>query len=437
MNPPQITVELNEWQRRGPLDTPDLRHLFLADESVRKLACRGNHVWKSDCCELRTGLQIEASSFVGRILLGHIQVTVRPKMHQLRVMQWLRYGFALRQLGLYEQVGFGTEADVFPELIVRQLAAEAGELVARGLRRAYIRFEDELATPRGKIMLERLARQGGVTQATLPCVYNPRSEDSLLNQVLMAGLHIGARVTHDFGLRVTLRRLATILAGSITAIHLHRTILERAERAIDRLNQAYRPALTLIRLLVENEGVSLDAEGGMVQLPGFLFDMNRLFQAVLSRFLRENLPDYTIRDEYRLTDMMAYHPEHNPWHRMAPTPRPDYVVMKGSHVAALLDAKYMDLWGRRDVGRDVLYQLAMYALSQPTGTASTILYPTADLAAKEARIDIFEPAHGAKRAQVIARPVLLDQLNGLLGDSTGSAAIERASFARWLAFGAA
>jgi 5-methylcytosine-specific restriction enzyme subunit McrC len=205
---------------------------------------------------------------------------------------------------------------------------------------------------------------------------------------------------------------------------------------MNRLTSAYEPALTLIEMLVQARGITFENDEPSVSLPGLLFDMNQLFQAVLSRFLRENLADFTVRDEYRLKGMLTYHPQRNPWHGTAPTPRPDYAVTRGARVVALLDAKYMDLWERRGIGRDVLYQLAIYALSQPADTTATILYPAGDPAATDVQVDINDPVFGKSRAHVMARPVRLDVLETLLTETTAPGAVrERAAYARWLVFG--
>src|SRR6266480_2876418 len=70
--------------------------------------------------------------------------------------------------------------DITQRLI--QLLSEVSELLLRGLHRRYVRREEVLTSPRGRISLQTIARQGGIVQASLPCIHHPRLEDCLINQ---------------------------------------------------------------------------------------------------------------------------------------------------------------------------------------------------------------------------------------------------------------
>ncbi|MBK7402850.1 MAG: hypothetical protein IPJ34_43150 [Myxococcales bacterium] len=380
--------------------------------------------------ELREGLEVEAGAHVGRIQLDDVAISIEPKVGTDELLSLFRYAYSLRDLRRFDSVAFST-GSLLQDLLADQLLAEATNLWRYGLARRYVDRRELLATPRGRLDMLALARRWPVTDARLPCHYAERSTDHLLNRVLRAGLELAAKVVQDDLLRLTLRRTARNLADEIGALTLDSRALGLAEGRIDRQTTAYVPALRLIELLLAGQAVSLEGEEAIV-LPGFLFDMNRFFQALLGKFLTENLAGFEVHLEHSLTDMMRYVPGLNPRRRQSPCPRPDVMVTQDSQLVAILDAKYRDLW-ERSLPREMLYQLAMYALSQTEPATATILYPTTREEATDAAIEIRDPLSRATRGRVVLRPVLLQELVGVLdGDDTAA----RRRLARRLVFGA-
>jgi 5-methylcytosine-specific restriction enzyme subunit McrC len=146
--------------------------------------------------------------------------------------------------------------------------------------------------------------------------------------------------------------------------------------------------------------------------------MNRFFQTLLGRFMTQYLPDHHVAEQASIHGLFEYDAKQNPRRRRSPTPRPDYVIRTPDGRVLLLDAKYRDLW-EQELPREMLYQLALYALSQKPVGRSTILYPTLAPKAADAVINVSEPSSGSRRAEVVLRPVDLNLLSELLGTQPG------------------
>ncbi len=78
----------------------------------------------------------------------------------------------------------------------------------------------------------------------------------------------------------------------------------------------------------------------------------------------------------------------------------------------------------------------MYALSQDTCNSATILYPTVQRDAQEAKIEVRIPTHAQGRAYVVLRPINLLELEKLISDSRKkNNERERTNFAKQLVYG--
>lgn len=432
MSPQELV--LPEWRTAKPAKHAVLQGLSLEGyEGARELATwldrkQMLHVGPGD-----GGLAVRTRAFVGSVTVGPLRITITPKVGGSLLIKLLRYAYRLRNLGLYEQHQGATAAEHFQDLLLHQLAEEAEELFLRGLHRRYKEQRQSLPVPRGRIHFGRMAAGEGLLTAALPCRFHDRDEDCLPNRVLLAGLHLGGRLACDEDLAARLRQLARHLGDSISEFGLDRATVVRLRRERSRLLSAYDAALALIQLLVEGAGATV-ASQREARLPGFLFDMNRFFERLLERFLTENLPDAEVLTQEPLRGLFAYDKAAG---RRAPRPRPDFVVRCHGRHPAVLDAKYRDLW-EEPLPREMLYQLALYALGQPHQKESAILYPTVDEDAIERRIFIKDPQTGRPVGSVALRPVRLGQLAELLARSSpDSEGGELQAFARQLAFGPA
>ena len=427
------SISLSEWQTKSPDNCPDLTGYFLEESrDCIRVASSLNQSRLLELVELKRGLRIKANSHVGRIRVGNLRITILPKINSTSLLRLLRYAYGFRKLELISDSKHLVDDCGFEDLLIAQLNAEARELLSRGLHRSYVQHNARLASPRGRIDVNRLANDCGVMTASLPCQHHPRIEDTHINQVLLAGLKLAGSIASLIDLRRESRKLASMLEEQVSALNLDNHAMIQTERMMNRLTAAYGSSISIIQLLLESQGIVFEGETTTSKLPGFLFDMNMFFQALLCRFLKENLEGYDVRDEHGLKGMMRYSREFNPLKRRSPTPRPDFAILRNGKLLGILDAKYRDLWEKK-LPRDMLYQLVVYAVSQVSNPKSTIIYPTLNSAAREQRIVVNDPIQGGQIGQVSLKPINLNDFSDLVTNDARKN--DRVEWAQRLAFG--
>jgi 5-methylcytosine-specific restriction enzyme subunit McrC len=415
---PALVVSLTEWDQTGPAKDPRLKGISLVNNiSAQRMvqALRG----RVDIREGYQGLEIGSTSFVGRVDVGRLRISIRPKLPAMPLARLLRYAYGLRDIRTVEETQTPTIRHGLHDLLIAMLAAEVEELLHRGLARRYVPLMENLGSPRGRILVERITRQGGIIEARLPCQHFERSIDWQLNQVLRAGLDAAARMSEDRELRQRVHKLADMFGDVDRRAMLDTNEIDRAKNGLTRLTAANAAALTIIRLLHDMQGVAFEPQGQSSRTPGFLFDMNRFFQRLLSRFLHDNLGGQRIVDEWAIRNVFAYSPDVNPRPRSTPTPRPDFALFKGDKLQGFLDAKYRETWDRT-IPAQWLYQLSIYALASPT-RISVLLYASMCAEAGEERVDVYQPIRCSSKglASVILRPIVLPHLAELVVPNQG------------------
>lgn len=431
-----LHIPLEEWQKVTPESCSLVAGVFLDRDPDNRLQIASlNKSGRIEILELINGLQIRTFQHIGNIRIGEIHITINPKIDNIRFLNLLRYAFGWRKLKLFDPSRLNLEDYGFQEILIFQLLAEAKTLLGRGIYRNYECIEENLTSPRGRIDFNQFALKAGFSDASLFCRHYLRLENNILNQTLLAGLKFASQLTRDIILRAELRKLSQILEQSVSSVKLTRFLVQNARNNANRLTAIYQPILSIIEILLASHGVSLDKKETDIKLPGFLFDMNRFYQAFLFRFLSENLLGFEVQEEYRLSGMVAYHPQYNPQKKRSATLRPDFAIIKDNQVVALLDAKYRDLW-ENPLPRHMMYQVAMYAFTQDKPGTAIILYPTTNQGAQEARINVQHPITRDRLARIVLRPVNLLAIEELINSpSTAMVKREMVNFAKKIVFG--
>jgi len=421
-----IVVSLREWETVIPERGGPTWGVSLEGAAARALAERLTDGGRLVVRELRTGLELQSKSWVGRVRLGDLDVVIQPKLAPELLMALVGHCYGFDQLELHGPIDVHAGDMSIADLLVHALCEEGEALLRSGLHRRYVRRTEVLAAPRGRLDFASLSK-GPLLSAELPCAHHPRDVAWPVNRALCAGLNFAASLAETGRVRARALALRDAWAEQVQPAPIDLRAIRRMRATLDRMTERYDRALSLVEALLDAISLSVaDEESPRLAVAGFLFDMNRFFQTLVVRFLERFLDGVRVRAEVPLRGLVSYAEDANPRAQDAPLPRPDLEVTIG-RTKIILDAKYRDLWAR-ELPREMLYQLALYASATPTRSA-TILYPTSAPAAREARVVIRDATGGPRTVSL--RPVPLARLEAAFRER-GRAARD---LARELAFG--
>ena len=267
-------LELTEYQQcvwDAPLDHGQLQALAAA------------HISVSPSVDREDAHLLRPSSWVGAVNIGDRSVIVRPKIPVDRVMFLITYALDPKHWR-NEAIDLTPDADVL-EAVALAFARRTQQAIHRGLLRGYRREEEALNTVRGQIRFaDQIGRRYGLP-LPIEVAYDEYTEDIEHNRLLKTALH---RLSHahirSMAVRQELRRLRS--AFDMVQLGTYRRGAV-PEIRYTRLDEHYRPAVELARLIIENS--SLELFGGQVSGASFLIDMNVVFERFLYVALGETL----------------------------------------------------------------------------------------------------------------------------------------------------
>ena len=226
--------------------------------------------------------RITAHHYVGTLVVDDIRILIRPKIRPENLFLLLEVG--LPEWAWREEVfDYHAHSDLLSSL-VSFFVRTVETTLARGLFRSYREQNEDLNTIRGRI---DFGRQLARARLPLPaaCRYEEFTADVDENRYLKAAVRRSLRVA---GVPVVDRRR---LMGQLVDMEEVSDAAVRGDDldriAFTRLNEHYRPALGLARLILEH--LTLVDQRDTTTASSFMLDMNDLFERFVTERLRRAL----------------------------------------------------------------------------------------------------------------------------------------------------
>lgn len=287
--------------------------------------------------------QLKSGSGIGVAAGPTWELRVEPRIEVPQLFFLLAY--ATDPNGWKDEVaGFAVEPQLL-DAIAAGFSWHALRSVEQGLLRGYRGIDERLPTIRGRIRFgDQIARL-----ATLPLPvevsYDEYTADMFENRILKSATLALLRLPRLPGIA---RRRLLKLRALLDEVELLERPQELELPPFTRLNERYRAALCLARLVLS--GASLGADRGPTDAVAFSFDMNRVFEDFLSAALREAFRVHGGNLRSQLADSLDVG-GHVPI-------RPDITWVVDGTVAAAVDAKHKQLRLSGSPGEDAFQMLA-------------------------------------------------------------------------------
>jgi len=226
---------------------------------------------------------LRPDSDVGVVRIGELIVDIRPKLSIPRVLFLLSY-VAERRWWRDDDVPLAEDVGLV-EAMIPGFVFQVRRAFRRGLLQGYQTREEALPLVRGRIRFDDQVRRQYGRLPPVEVRYDDFTEDIEPNRLIKAAATRLRRLplrSRDF--RRLLAELDSALAPVADVTYRPHDL---PEIPYNRLNEHYRPAVELARLILRS--ASFELSYGGVRAMGCLVDMNRVFEDFVVVALRDRL----------------------------------------------------------------------------------------------------------------------------------------------------
>ncbi len=334
---------------------------------------------------------LQVQNFVGVIFLpsgNHIEVL--PKTGLVADSGETAYEEArstllimLQALGEFHHIQLenaGLKALKMPllEVFIARFLDNVNHIVKRGLKRDYVRQEDNLLVKKGKLNMAGQLRHNSVLKHRFYCEFDEYVENRPVNRLLKTAMLTLQSYCRDHSNQKLLRELLFAFDAVPKSLN---TKQDFDSVKLDRGMQHYKPALAWAKLILA--GASPISMKGEADAPSLLFPMEAVFEAFVAKTLRSQLHDgFSLRTQARAEKLVTHHLETG-HPRDLFTLKPDLMIEMDGSPTCVLDTKWKRInpesTNKFDLSQADFYQMFAYGQKYLDGKGKLVLiYPKTD-----------------------------------------------------------
>ncbi|RAO74922.1 McrC family protein [Dyella jiangningensis] len=232
---------------------------------------------------------------------------------------------------------------------------EVAVLLQQGLYKRYRTDHEDLHVVRGKVVFRRQAAALANRPDVIHCAFDELTSDNALNRLLKYALHLVSRAARGQLQKRSLTQLWSFVDIADMVHHGKALSSLTFDRQSERYRSAFQWACWIVQLL------SPSLRSGATQAPSLLFDMNKVFEGLVSRKIHHDLAYLGGQvDAQDVGTCLATYAG-----SAAVGLRPDFVVRKAGGIRAIVDAKWkhlrLDASGFPRPSEKDVYQMLAYA----------------------------------------------------------------------------
>jgi len=300
--------------------------------------------------ELRNGLEISSSSYIGVAQFSDFTVKILPKfsMASSNLPKLIAYSFDLDDIVMPEsETKFQPDEVYLIDILITFFIRKCQKLLKQGLLKSYVTYQNDIPFLRGKLLLKQQIVNSAQHKPVFSCEYDELEYNNLENQILLYCLRSSYRLTQTDSLKKETRKLISQFVGFVDDRQI--TIDDFNKINYTRLNQHYEQIHELCKLIISATGISDFYQETKYAVSSFFVDMNKVFEKFVTRLFS---------DYYSRSYLVESQKNRKAWLNDDGTSsyiRTDILLTDQHGRRKIIDTKY-----KRKLSRDDPYQIGFY-----------------------------------------------------------------------------